>query len=148
VALIARRAEAEAAAAARQADELARMRSDLAARKILAERLKEEYDKESRKMQTGSGSTVEYLFARDELTRAENVFAMIAQRRLALQTEQGAPARILLRHAAVPAGAPIDIFPYRSVTLAFLTGMCLPFLFVGLRWTLVRPKQLGDDQKQ
>jgi capsular exopolysaccharide synthesis family protein len=147
-ALIARRVEAEAAAAARQADELARMRSDLAVRKILAERLKEEYDKEFKKTQTGNGSTVEYIFARDELTRAENVFAMIAQRQLALQTEQGAPARILLRHAAVSARAPIELYPFKGLGVAVLAGLCLPFaLAVGWE-SLVRRVCDSQDLEQ
>ena len=148
VAVMARRLEAETAAAARQADELARMRSDLAGRKILAERLKEEYDNEFRKTQTGNGSTVEYIFARDELTRAENVFGMITQRQLALQTEQGAPARILLRHPAVSAKAPIELYPFKALGLAVLAGLCLPFaLAVGWE-SLVRRVCDSQDLEQ
>jgi capsular exopolysaccharide synthesis family protein len=147
-ALIARRVEAEAAGAARQADELARMRSDLAARKILRERLKEEYDKEFTKIQTGNGRTVEYIFARDELTRAENVLAMIAQRQLALETEQGAPPRIL-PHEAVAAKAPIELYPFKGLGVAILAGLCLPFaLAVGWESLVRRVCDSQDLERQ
>ena len=64
-------------------------------------------------LQTGEGKSVELEFARAELAREEKVFELIASRKLALQTEMRAPARIqLTRKADVPT-MPIEPVPYK-----------------------------------
>ena len=87
---------------------------------------------------TGEGKGVELEFARAELKREEKVFELIASRKLALQTELRAPARIqLTRKADVPLH-PIEPVPYKKLFMACSVAMCVPFGLALLKELLVR----------
>ncbi|MBU4272893.1 MAG: polysaccharide biosynthesis tyrosine autokinase [Planctomycetes bacterium] len=127
LAIIARRSAMGAAKIERRMEELAKMRSDREAYRVMEEMLEERYDEQRKNMEQSSGDTMELRFKSDELTRAEKVFELIAQRALQLQTERGAPARVTLMQSAEPPRAPVAVFPYRNVALAVLACFCLPF---------------------
>lgn len=75
---------------------------------------------------TGEGKGVELEFARAELGREEKVFELIASRKLALQTELRAPARIqLTRKADVPI-RPIEPVPYKRLFMVCSVVFCMP----------------------
>lgn len=87
---------------------------------------------------TGEGKGVELEFARAELAREEKVFELIASRKLALQTEMRAPARIqLTRKADIPA-IPIEPIPYKMLVMACSVALCAPFGLALLKEILVR----------
>jgi polysaccharide biosynthesis transport protein len=149
LAMIAKRTETENAATAKQHEELRKMQSELKAKEILKKLLDTEHKTEVQQVQQATGNTVEYIFARDELTRAEEVFKMIAHRQLALQTEQGAPARVVLRHAAAVPSAPIEVFPFKNIALAVLAGLGFPFaLAIGWERLLRRVSNSQDLEQQ
>ena len=149
LALTAEQTEIETAAIARQKEELTRMQSELKAKEILQNMLGAERKTEVQQVQQTTGNTVEYIFARDELTRAEEVFKMIAHRQLQLQTEQGAPARVLLRHSAAVPEVPVEVLPYKQMALALLAGLCLPFgLVIGWERLLRRVSDSQDLEQQ
>jgi capsular exopolysaccharide synthesis family protein len=100
--------------------------------------LEKSFDDQLGKIKTGEGKSVELEFARSELEREEKVFEMIASRKLALQTEMRAPARIQLqRRADVPMMAK-DPMPYRVLMLACSVAICVPFGMALLKELLVR----------
>ena len=127
LATIARRIERGTTQIERQREELAKMRSNREACRVMEEMLQERYEQQRKNMEQSSGDTMELGFKRDELVRAEKVFELIAQRALQLQTERGAPARITLMQSAEPPGAPVELFPYRNIALVVLASLCLPF---------------------
>jgi capsular exopolysaccharide synthesis family protein len=117
----------------RRLEELAKLRSDREAARVLEQMLKDRYAEQRKQIEQRGGEMMELEFKRDELTRAEKVFELIAQRALQLQTERGAPARVTLMQPAEPPGIPVEAFPYRNMTLAVLACFCLPFALV-LTW--------------
>src|SRR5262249_8520105 len=80
-----------------QAQRTTQMKRDLesldARRDLLAKRFADQV----KDLQSGGAKSVELEFTRSELEREEKVFEMIASRKLALQTELRAPARVQLR---------------------------------------------------
>jgi polysaccharide biosynthesis transport protein len=86
----------------------------------------ERYEKQRKSVEQSNGDTMELAFTSDELTRAEKVFELIAQRALQLETERGAPSRVTLMRAAEPPLSP-QPFPYHKLAAAVLAGLCLPF---------------------
>lgn len=87
---------------------------------------------------TGEGKGVELEFARAELSREEKVFELIASRKLALQTELRAPARIqLTRKADVPV-RPIEPIPYKQLLLVCTVAFFVPLGLAIVKEVLVR----------
>jgi polysaccharide biosynthesis transport protein len=124
--------------AGKQAEVLANLHSELAARKIAVKLLRDRYEGELKNVRQVSGDTLELEFKRAELARAEQVFGLIAERALKMRTEQRAPSRVsLLQRAATPA-APVEVFPYRNIVIALLGGLSLPFLLAIVRERLAR----------
>jgi capsular exopolysaccharide synthesis family protein len=100
--------------------------------------LTKQFEDQLDKIQSGEGKSVEVEFARAELAREEKVFEMIASRKLALQTEMRAPARIQLQRKAVAPMDPIDPLPYKVLFLACSAAMCAPFGLALLKEVMVR----------
>lgn len=118
--------------------EIGKIDRQLALLETQSEVLKKRFDDQLDKIQVGEGKGVEVEFARAELAREEKVFEMIASRKLALQTEMRAPARIqLTRKADVPMD-PIDPLPYKILFLACSAAMCAPFGLALLKEVMVR----------
>lgn len=87
---------------------------------------------------TGEGKGVELEFARAELRREEKVFELIASRKLALQTELRAPARIqLTRKADVPI-RPVEPIPYKQLLMACSAALFVPLGLALAKELLVR----------
>ena len=91
------------------------------------ELLKKLFDEQLSQRKTGEGKSVQLEFARAALAREEKVFELIASRKLALQTEMRAPARVrLTRKADVPITA-IEPIPYRMLFVACSMALFAPF---------------------
>jgi capsular exopolysaccharide synthesis family protein len=142
--VVMRRTESDVAFVGRQREELAKLRSERGAHEILRKRLQEKYNEEQEKLRQFGGDTAELVFARDELTRAEGIFQLIARRQLELQTEQGAPARVILRHPATVPEAPLEIFPWKRILIALFAGLAAPFGLAVLWERMVR--RISDTQ--
>ena len=91
-----------------------------------------------KELQTGGAKSVELEFARAELEREEKVFELIASRKLALQTELRAPARVQLRQKAILPAIPIQPIPYKVLLLACSAAFVAPFGLAVLREVTVR----------
>ncbi|MBN1854027.1 MAG: polysaccharide biosynthesis tyrosine autokinase [Pirellulales bacterium] len=95
--------------------------------------------------------SVEFEFAQAELAREEKVFEMIMLRKLALQTELRAPARVRLRQEADLPSTPINPIPYKLLTLSILASFTIPLTFVVMREIVTRritdTEQLAQESK-
>jgi len=143
--ILAKRSDAGMVRIARRREELAKMRSDREAGRVMEQMLRERVEEQRKNVQQSSGDTMELTFKRDELARAEQVFELIAQRALQLQTERGAPARIIAMQekTAVPA-APAVAFPWKNLGMAVLPAFFFPFALAVFWERLV--KRVGDSQ--
>jgi polysaccharide biosynthesis transport protein len=104
--------------------EIKRQQESLGARyDLLSKRFTEQFNA----LQTGGAKSTELAFARAELEREESVFEVIASRKLALQTELRAPARVQLRQKAEAPSAPLDPIPYKLLLLATSAAFGVPF---------------------
>jgi capsular exopolysaccharide synthesis family protein len=72
------------------------------------------------------------------LAREEKVFEMIASRKLALQTEMRAPARVKFQRRADVPVIPVEPLPYKVLILACVTAFGVPFGLAVLKELLVR----------
>lgn len=119
-------------------DASSRLEREIAALKTRRESLTKKYKEELAKMQTGNSKSVELTFAEAELEREERVFEMIAGRKLAMQTESRAPARVTVQqNAAVPA-LPISKVPYKLLFMACAACLAAPFGLAVLREMSIR----------
>ncbi len=111
----------------RRMEELDKLRSERRTCTVMEDLLKKRSDEQKKDVKDGGDSTLQLGFKLDEVTRAEKVFERIAQRVVEVQTERGAPARILLMKPAEALNTPVEVFPYRSMTAVLLICLCLPF---------------------
>jgi capsular exopolysaccharide synthesis family protein len=119
-------------------EERARLTEELSDLETRKELLSRRYVDQVREMQSGDEKSVELEFARAELAREDKVFSLIASRKLALQTEMRAPARVkLTRPADVPA-APDQPVPYKMLLLACSLAFAAPFALAAGKEVLVR----------
>jgi polysaccharide biosynthesis transport protein len=125
--VIAKRREGAAAELAKQRAELQQLRCMLRGYQIAETNLSSEYAACQKELERASGDSLEFLFKKDELAQSEMVLDRIAARQIELQTEQGAPARVIWHQEALAPQSPVQDFPYRNASLAILIGLCLPF---------------------
>lgn len=90
------------------------------------EKLNEKLELQKGKIQSGSAQSAELEFKKGELQREQNVFELIAARRLALQTEQRAPARVKLMQEARSPRISIEPIPYKHLLLGCTLGLLAP----------------------
>jgi uncharacterized protein involved in exopolysaccharide biosynthesis len=95
-------------------------------------------DKQVVERKTGGMKSVQFEFARAELAREEQVFELITERKLALQTELRAPAQVRLRKKARVPTTPIEPFPYKKMLLAAFAALACPFGLAVVRELTVR----------
>jgi polysaccharide biosynthesis transport protein len=100
--------------------------------------LTKRFDEQLSKIQVGEGMGVEVEFARAELLREEKVFEMIASRKLALQTEMRAPARVTMQRKADIPAIPLEPLPVKVLVLTCSMAMCVPFGLALLKEVMVR----------
>lgn len=107
-------------------ENIERAESSLKSQRLLERLLKERLAKQREQLKSTGGRSLEFDFARSELERAEVVFQRIAERIVALGTEQRAPPQVTLLERAAPPAEP-SAMPYSKLALACLGGFCLPF---------------------
>ncbi|HJT33788.1 MAG TPA: hypothetical protein VJ783_17205 [Pirellulales bacterium] len=103
-----------------------RTEASLKSQRLLEKLLKERLAKQREQLKGTGGRSLEFEFARSELERAEVVFQRIAERIVALSTEQRAPPQVTLLERAIAPAEPSAV-PYSKLALACLGGFCLPF---------------------
>ena len=118
---------AVAASVAKRREDAAQLRWLLRSDDIAEQNLKAEYATLLKEMEKDGSETGELLAKREELTQSERVLDRITSRQIELQTEQGAPPRVIWHQSAVPPEAPVEDIPYRNLAIAVLVGLCLPF---------------------
>jgi len=89
-------------------------------------------------LKLGSAQSVELEFAKAELRREESVFETIASRKLALQTESRAPARVTQKHSATVPLQALDPIPYKLLLVACIAALGLPLGLVVGAESLIR----------
>lgn len=107
-------------------ENLERTEASLKSQRLLERLLKERLAKQREQLKGTGGRSLEFEFARSELERAEVVFQRIAERIVALSTEQRAPPQVTLLERAIAPAEPSAV-PYSKLALACLGGFCLPF---------------------
>ncbi len=102
-------------------------------------------------LKSGGEKSVLLEFSRAKLVREEKVFELIAARKLALQTELRAPARVRLRQAATVASLPIAPIPYNMLLLSCTAALLAPLGLAVAREMTVRrisdAEQLHQESK-
>ncbi|MGO8746045.1 MAG: polysaccharide biosynthesis tyrosine autokinase [Thermoguttaceae bacterium] len=147
-----KRTDSQVATLARRREEVARMRLDLRGYELAEENLRTAYSSQMKKLSTEleqvGGENANLTFMKDELAQAEKVLERIAERQIALQTERGAPSRVIWHEPAHAPNAPVEVLPYKKLALAVLACLCLPFgLAVGWE-SLVRRIGGSEDLEQ
>lgn len=113
-------------------------------RELLSAKLKEHLNE----LKAGGAQSAELEFAKSELEREQKVFELIAARKLALQTEMRAPARVsLMDKARVPSVA-IEPIPYKLLFIACLVALVAPLGLVVGREAVVRRVRDGEQLTQ
>jgi capsular exopolysaccharide synthesis family protein len=118
--------------------QVAKMKLELASLDARRELLSKRFEEQVKNLKSGGGGSVEMEFARAELGREEKVFELIASRKLALQTELRAPARIQLRQKANVPVVPIEPIPFKLLLMASSVALVAPFGLAVLREITVR----------
>jgi polysaccharide biosynthesis transport protein len=120
-------AEMEGNERERHERELAEAKSQLANQTIREEALRKRHEAELKKLEVGSGETLQLQFKRSELAQAQQVLDRISARIAQLRTEQRAPARVTLWQRADTPSRPVDKSPYLKLLLAALAAFTAPF---------------------
>ena len=132
----------------RQRDELAHMRSYLQTLDFAEGNVRATYLKELKKWLTQreqySAENLLLGFKRDELAQSQKVLERIIERQIALETEKGAPRQVVwLDPAKVPV-APVELLPYKMMSMAGLLALLAPFgLAIG--WEKIAERIGGSD---
>jgi polysaccharide biosynthesis transport protein len=123
---------------AEREESTSRLEQEIALLETRKDSLTKKYKEELARVQSGNSKSVELTFAEAELEREEKVFEMIAGRKLAMQTESRAPARVTVRqNAAVPA-LPISKVPVKLLIMACAVCAAGPFGLAVLRELSIR----------
>jgi capsular exopolysaccharide synthesis family protein len=120
-------AERTAQRQAERTDSLAKLQQDLELINTRRETLSDKFKKEMEGLKSENTKTVDLEFARAELDREERIFEMIASRKLAMQTESRAPARVALRQSATAPAKPVSPLPYKILFLACAAALVAPY---------------------
>jgi len=89
--------------------------------------LSSKFDKHLAVLKSGGAQSAQLEFAKAELEREEKVFELIAARKLALQTELDAPARVSLKQSAGVPSLSLEPIPYKLLLIACLASLVCPF---------------------
>lgn len=115
-----------------------RKRQELATLEIQERSIRKRFEKELANVQEGGGKGAELEFAKAELAREEKVFEMIAARKLALQTESKAPARVEVIDEVTASPIPLEAAPWKKLAFACALAMAAPFGLAVLREASLR----------
>jgi len=110
------------------------------------------FDEELSKVQDNDVASVKFEFAQAALQREERVYELIEGRKLALQTELRAPARVTSKQPATPPRRSLEPVPYKMLALSCMAAMACPLGLAVLREVTVKkvstPDQLVQETKQ
>lgn len=106
---------------------IATMEGELAKLDMKKKLLSEQFGRQTKGLKDVGAKCVQFEFAKAELAREEKIFELIAARKLALQTEMRAPARVRLKKKADVPSAPLDPVPYKALWIGCLTAFAVPF---------------------
>lgn len=117
-------------------DGLAKLQNVLDNTRLMERLLKERVANMQKDAKEVSGDTLQLEFKRAELTQAEQVLSLIAERAIRLRTEQRAPTRVALMMKADEQNAVVEWKSfYKKLMAAAILGLCFPIpLAVGWEW--------------
>jgi polysaccharide biosynthesis transport protein len=128
---------------------LAAKTQDLTSLAKKREMLTQKFDMHLQELKSGGAQSAELEFARAELDREQKVFELIAARKLALQTEMRAPARVSLMQSASVPTISLEPIPYKLLLLACLTALVAPLAVAVAQESIVQritsPEQLTKE---
>lgn len=128
-----------------QTERVAKMKREIESLDARRELLAKRFENQVKELQTGGAKSVELEFARAELEREEKVFELIATRKLALQTELRAPARVQLRQKGNLPSTPVEPIPYKLLLLVCSAAFAAPFGLAVVREVTVR--RISDSEQ-
>ena len=96
---------------------------EIAALSAKRDMLTQKFSAHLEELKSGGAESAELEFAKAELEREQKVFELIAARKLALQTEMRAPARVSLMQGATVPTIPIEPIPYKLMFLACVLAL-------------------------
>jgi capsular exopolysaccharide synthesis family protein len=142
----------DVAVLAKREDDLRRLKIELRGCEIAEENLRSAYatqlTKTLKDREQLSGESLNLKFKKDELAEAQAVLARISDRLIALQTERWAPTRVIWHEPAKAPQVPIEVLPYRSMSVAGLTAFLLPFVLAVIWEVRARRIICPDDLEQ
>lgn len=111
--------------------------------------LSNRFNEHLEELKSGGAQSVQLEFARAELAREERVFELIAARKLALQTELRAPARVALKQSASVPRRALEPIPYKLLFIACLASLVSPLALAVAREVTIKritgPEQLTNE---
>ena len=123
---------------------LAELERELAKLDAKSTLLEQKYEERRQEAKSGGAIGVDFEFARAELARKEKVFELIEARKVELQTEMRAPARVRpMQNARVPM-EPVEPVPYKLLLAGCLAAFLLPFGLAIAREATVRRVSNAD----
>jgi polysaccharide biosynthesis transport protein len=117
---------------------IAKMEEEIKSLEARKESLKVKFADQLKNLESSGAKGVELEFAKAELDRDNDVFEKIASRKLAMQTELRAPARVQLMQTATLPTAPLETIPYKLLLLACSAALVAPFGLAVVREITVR----------
>jgi capsular exopolysaccharide synthesis family protein len=123
---------------ARREESLEKCRQELSQLDSRKVALEAKLAKESTGLKNENKKAIDLAFARAELEREEKILDMIEGRKLAIQTENRAPARVTTMRKATAPTAPISPLPYKLLFLSCAAALVAPFGLAVLREMSVR----------
>lgn len=112
---------------AEQEELIASKMQELTALNTKREMLARKFNEHLQELKSGGAQSAELEFAKAELEREQKVFELIAARKLALQTELRAPARVSLMQSAIVPAIAMEPIPYKLLFLACTVALLAPF---------------------
>ena len=113
--------------AAEQAQFIRELKTKVDLQRRMVAQWAEKVKKQRQESEKHGNEALDLQFAQDDLARSEEVYALIAQRIIAMKTEKVAPARAVKRHPATPPTAPLEAVPVKQLSMACLGAFCVPF---------------------
>ena len=94
------------------------------------EMLQERFNEQMAKLKEGGAQSAELELLRAQLQREQTVFERVEARKLAIELEQQAPARVSLEFAANLPKKAMETIPYKMLAIACLGALVCPFALV------------------
>ncbi len=127
-------------------EELARLKSELRGMVLAEANLRAKYKAQLKEFLDDRGKFSEQILnlkvRKDELSEAQSVVLRIEDRVVQLQTEQSRPLRVWQHGEVQLPQVPVEVLPYRNMSLAGLLAFCLPF-GLAVAWE-VRARRIGS----